>query len=55
MQYIPGNSALFAQEILFLTQKRHVFWRELLFVAIYALFEDLWAEKVPIWVKNSIS
>ena len=25
------------------------------FVAIYALFGDLWAQKVPFWVKNSVS
>ena len=25
------------------------------FVAIYALFGDLWAKKVPFWVKNSVS
>ena len=24
-------------------------------VAIYALFEDLWAKKVPLWVKTSVS
>ena len=24
------------------------------FVAIYALFGDLWAKKVPFWVKNSV-
>ena len=35
--------------------KLTLFWRELLFDAIYARFEDLWAKKVPIWVKNSIS
>ena len=35
--------------------KHTLFCRQLRFVAIYALFEDLWAEKVPIWVKNSIS
>ena len=32
-----------------------LFCRELGFVAIYALFEDLWAKKVPLWVKNSVS
>ena len=32
-----------------------LFCRELRFVAIYALFGDLWAKKVPFWVKNSIS
>ena len=30
-----------------------LFCRELGFVAIYALFGDLWAKKVPFWVKNS--
>ena len=25
------------------------------FVAIYAIFGDLWAKKVPFWVKNSAS
>ena len=28
---------------------------ELRFVAIYTLFGDLWAKKVPFWVKNSVS
>ena len=32
-----------------------LFCRELRFVAIYALFGDLWAKKVPFWVKNSVS
>ena len=32
-----------------------LFCRELRFVAIYALFEDLWAKKMPFWVKNSVS
>ena len=32
-----------------------LFCRELGFVAIYALFGDLWAKKVPYWVKNSVS
>ena len=32
-----------------------LFCRELRFVAIYALLEDLWAKKVPFWVKNSVS
>ena len=32
-----------------------LFCRELGFVAINALFGDLWAKKVPFWVKNSIS
>ena len=31
------------------------FCRELRFVAIYALFGDFWAKKVPFWVKNSVS
>ena len=31
-----------------------LFYRELRFVAIYPLFGDLWAKKVPVWVKNSI-
>ena len=29
--------------------------RKLRFVAIYAFFGDLWAKKVPFWVKNSVS
>ena len=29
-----------------------LFCRELRFVAIYALFDDLWAKKVPFWVKT---
>ena len=32
-----------------------VFCRELRFVAIYTLFGDLWAKKVPFGVKNSVS
>ena len=32
-----------------------LFCRELRFVAIYALFGDLQAKKVPFWVKNSVS
>ena len=32
-----------------------LFCRELRFVAIYALFGDLWAKIVPFWVKNSVS
>ena len=32
-----------------------LFCGKLRFVAIYALFGDLWAEKVPFWVKNSVS
>ena len=32
-----------------------LFCRELRIVAIYALFGDLWAKKVPFWVKNSVS
>ena len=35
--------------------KHTLFCRELRFVAIYALFGDLWAKKVPFWVKNSVS
>ena len=31
------------------------FCRKLRFVAICALFGDLWAKKVPFWVKNSVS
>ena len=31
------------------------FCRELRFVAIYALFGDFWAKKVPFWVKNNVS
>ena len=29
-----------------------LFCRKLIFVAIYALFGDLWAKKVPFWVKT---
>ena len=29
-----------------------LFCRELRFVAIYALFGDLWAKKVPFWVRT---
>ena len=32
-----------------------LFCRELRFVAIYALFGELWAKKEPFWVKNSVS
>ena len=32
-----------------------LFCRKLRFVAIYALFKDLWAKKVPLLVKNSVS
>ena len=32
-----------------------LFCCELRFVAIYALFGDLWAKKVPFWVKNIVS
>ena len=32
-----------------------LFCRELRFVAINALFGDLWAKKVFFWVKNSVS
>ena len=35
--------------------KHTLFCRELRFVAIYTLFGDLWAKKVPFWVKNSVS
>ena len=35
--------------------KHTQFCRELRFVAIYALFGDLCAKKVPFWVKNSVS
>ena len=35
--------------------KHTLFFRELRFVAIYALFGDLWSKKVPFWVKNSVS
>ena len=31
-----------------------LFCHELRFVAIYAIFGDLWAKKVPFWVKNSV-
>ena len=32
-----------------------LFCRKLIFVAIYALSGDLWAKRVPFWVKNSVS
>ena len=32
-----------------------LFYRKLRFVAICARFGDLWAKKVPFWVKNSVS
>ena len=32
-----------------------LFCRKLRFVANYALFGDLWAKKVPFWVKSSVS
>ena len=32
-----------------------LFCREIRFVAIYALFGDLWAKKVPFWAKISVS
>ena len=35
--------------------KHTLFCRRFRFVAIYALFGDLWAKKVPFWVKNSVS
>ena len=35
--------------------KHTLFCRKLKFVAIYALFGDLWAKKVPFGVKNSVS
>ena len=35
--------------------KLTLFCLRLRFVAIYALFEDLWAKKVSFWVKNSVS
>ena len=35
--------------------EHRLFCRELRFVVIYALFGDLWAKKVPFWVKNSVS
>ena len=38
-----------------LKPKRTLFCRKVRFVAIYALFGDLWAKKVPFWVKNSVS
>ena len=31
-----------------------LFCRESRFVAIYALFGDFWAKKVPYWVNNSV-
>ena len=31
-----------------------LFCRKLRFVAIYTLFGDLWAKKVPFWFKNSV-
>ena len=38
-----------------LKPKHMLFCRKLRFVAIYALFGDLWPKKVPFWVKNSVS
>ena len=35
--------------------KHMLFCRKLRFVAIYAVFGDLCAKKVPFWVKNSVS
>ena len=35
--------------------KHALFCWELRFVAIYTLFGDLLAKKVPFWVKNSVS
>ena len=35
--------------------KHTLFFRKLRFVAIYALFGDLWAKKVPFGVKKSVS
>ena len=35
--------------------KHMLFCRDLRFVAIYALFGDFWAKKVPLRVKNSVS
>ena len=35
--------------------KHTLFCREVRFVAIYALFGDIWAKKVPLWVKTSVS
>ena len=32
-----------------------LFCCELRIVAIYALFGDVWAEKLPFWVKNNVS
>ena len=32
-----------------------LFCRKLRFVAIYSLFGDLWAKKMPFWVKHSVS
>ena len=32
-----------------------LFCHKLRFAAIYAHFGDLWAKKVPFWVKNSVS
>ena len=32
-----------------------LFCRKFRFVAIYAPFGDLWAKKMPFWVKNSVS
>ena len=35
--------------------KHMLLCREIRFVAIYALFGDLWAKKFHFWVKNSVS
>ena len=32
-----------------------LFCRKLRFFVIYVLFGDLWAKKVPLWVKTSVS
>ena len=38
-----------------ITPNIRYFVATLRFVAFYALFGDLWAKKVPFWVKNSVS
>ena len=34
--------------------EHRLFCRKSIIVEIYALFGDLWAKRVPFWVKNSI-
>ena len=48
----PADSSLDSDENF--KPEHTLFCRELRFVAIYALFGDLWAKKVSFWVKNSV-